>query len=69
MDNGVSGFIYPPGDTDALTRTVETVIRDMSNEARKQMGLKGREKVEKEFSRDIVINAYLKKIAELIAKP
>lgn len=69
VDNGVSGFIYPPGDTDALTRTVETVIRDMSNEARKQMGLKGREKVEKEFSRDIVINAYLKKIAELIAKP
>lgn len=68
VDDRVSGFIYHGGDVDALTRNIETVIRDMPNEARKQMGLKGRQKVEREFSREIVIRAYLEKIAELVVK-
>ena len=36
----------------------------LDNDKRKQMGLRGRQKVEKEFSREIVIQAYLKKIKE-----
>lgn len=65
VDDGISGYIYPGGDVDALVEKTETVIRDLSNEARRQMGLAGRRKVEREFSRRIVIDAYLGKIKEL----
>lgn len=64
VDNGVSGFIYRGGDVDALVKAIEKFVI-MDNEKRKQMGLKGRQKVEKEFSREIVIKAYLEKIKEI----
>ncbi len=64
VDNGVSGFIYSGGDVDALVRAIEQFVA-MENEKRMQMGLKGRQKVEKEFSREVVIKAYLEKIEEL----
>ena len=50
---------------DALVQKIETVVQDMPNNARKQFGLEGRKKVEKEFSREVVIKAYLEKIREL----
>lgn len=64
----VSGFIYHGGDVDQLVQKIETVVRDMPNNARKIMGLEGRKKVESEFSREIVVNAYLEKISELAVK-
>lgn len=68
VNDGVSGFIYPGGDVDALVRTVETMLREVPNEKRKQMGLEGRKKMEAEFSREVVIDAYLSKIAKLVQK-
>lgn len=65
VDNCVSGFIYKGEDVDALVSVIEQFMA-MENEKRKQMGLKGRQKVEKEFSREVVINAYLRKIKEII---
>lgn len=65
VDNGANGFIYKGGDVDALVRAIEKFVV-MANDKRKQMGLKGRQKVEKEFSREVVIKAYLEKIKELI---
>ena len=44
---------------------VERFISDLSNDERKQMGLAGREKMEREFDRKIVIEAYLEKIKGL----
>jgi len=38
----------------------------MPNEERKWMGERGREKVAKEFSRTIVVNAYLEEINRII---
>ena len=66
VNDGVSGFVYHGGDIDALEKIVANIVHDMINELRKQMGLEGRKKVEKEFSRELVINAYLEKIALLI---
>lgn len=65
VNDRISGFIYHGGNVEQLVQKIETVIRDMSNNARRQMGLEGRKKVEAEFSREIVINAYIDKIREL----
>ena len=37
----------------------------LSNEERKQLGINGRKKVEKEFDRNIVINKYLEEIKRI----
>ncbi|MBQ3778371.1 MAG: glycosyltransferase family 4 protein [Fibrobacter sp.] len=66
VDDGVNGFIYHGGNVEQLVKKIETVVNDLPNEARKQMGLKGREKVEKEFSRKKVIDAYLETIINLM---
>lgn len=65
VNDCISGFIYHGGDVDALVQKIETVVHDMPNSARKAMGLDGRKKVEREFSREVVIDAYLGKIKEL----
>lgn len=65
VNDGISGFIYHGGDVDALVEKIETIVKNMPNGARKQMGLEGRKKVEQEFSREVVIKAYLEKIAKL----
>lgn len=65
VNDGISGYIYPGGDVDALVAKIETVVHEMTNDERKTMGLEGRKKIEKEFSREIVIDAYLGKIKEL----
>ena len=65
VNDNISGFIYHGGDVEALLQKIETVVHDMPNTRRRQMGLEGRKKVEREFSREVVIDAYLVKIKEL----
>ena len=62
----VSGFIYHGGDVDQLIEKIEMVVRDLPNSVRKQMGLEGRKLVERQFSRNIVINAYMTEIGEIL---
>ncbi len=66
-DHGSSGFIYPGGNVEALVKTVEQFLA-MPNEARRCMGEKGREKVEHEFSRAIVVASYLETIKNILTK-
>lgn len=66
VNDSISGFIYHGGDVDELVQKIETVVHEMPNDARKHFGLEGRKKVEREFSRQIVIKAYLEKIEELM---
>ena len=66
VNDGVSGYLYHGGNIDELTRKIEIVVNEITNNTRKQMGLCGRKKVEAEFSREIVIDAYLSKIAKLV---
>ena len=68
VDDGVSGYIYHGGNVDELVSKIRLVVSEMSNESRKIMGIKGREKVEREFSREIVIKNYLEKIDQLTKK-
>ena len=66
VNNRISGFIYHGGDVDELVKTIEYVVHDMPNTIREQFGIEGRKKVEKEFSRNIVIKEYLDVINKII---
>ena len=66
VNNGQTGFIYHGGDVKELVEKIESFL-SMSNEERKAMGERGREKVSKEFSRTIVVEAYLEEIARIIS--
>lgn len=59
--NGESGYIYKCGDVNELVEKVE-IFLSLDNMKRTQMGLIGRKHVEENFSREIVIKAYLEKI-------
>ncbi|KPB05742.1 glycosyltransferase family 4 protein [Bacillus sp. CHD6a] len=65
IEDGKSGFVFKVGNAKDLIEKVEMFLR-MSNETRKQMGLAGREKVEREFDRQIVINSYLEELNKVI---
>lgn len=66
VEDGVTGFRYHGGDVDALTERIKAFL-SLPNEERKRMGERGREKVKNEFSREVVIQAYLEKIDQLTA--
>lgn len=61
VDDGITGYIYPKGEADALIERVINVI-NLSDEEKAKMGKAGREKMEREFDRKIVTNKYLKEI-------
>ena len=61
VDDGITGYIYPKGEADALIERVIKVI-NLSDEDKAKMGKAGREKMEREFDRKIVTNKYLKEI-------
>ena len=65
--DGVNGFIVRPQDSDDLIAKMEHFIC-LDNEQRKSMGLAGRDKVEKDFDRRIVVNKYLTAVEEAIKK-
>ena len=64
IDN-VSGYMYHGGDVDALCEKIERFIT-LSNEEKKAMGIAGRHHIEKNFSRERVIEAYLETIKKLV---
>lgn len=61
VDDGVNGFVVKQRDSRDLIEKVEKFLALSWNE-RREMGLNGRAKVEREFDRQIVINKYLKEI-------
>ena len=61
IDDGINGFVVKQRDTRDLIEKIEKFL-ELSREQRKAMGLAGREKVEREFDRQIVVEAYLKEI-------
>ena len=66
VDEGINGYIYHCGDIDDLEKIVEKIVKDTPNDVRRSMGLKGREKVEREFDREFVIEAYINKISGIV---
>ncbi len=62
--DGETGLLYHGGDVDALCNQIRKFLA-LPNAERKSMGEKGREYIKSNFSREIVINAYLEKINSL----
>ena len=57
VDDGINGFIVKQKDNKDLIEKVEKFL-SLRYEEKKQMGLASRKKVEKEFDRQIVLDAY-----------
>lgn len=64
VENGKNGYVVKPKDVDDLVEKIERFLT-LPYERKKLMGIEGRKKVEREFDRQIVVNAYLKEINEL----
>lgn len=64
IDDGVNGFIVRQCDSKDLIEKIEKFIALPHNQ-KKQMGLAGRAKVERNFDRQIVVDAYLYLLREL----
>lgn len=62
VDDGVNGFVVREKDSADLVEKIETFL-SLPWERRRDMGLAGRAKVEKEFDRQIVVKKYLDELA------
>ena len=65
VDDGVNGYLCKEKDADSLAKQMKKMIH-LSEEARKEMGRKGREKVMREFDESVVIEKYLETIATIL---
>lgn len=61
IDDEVTGYLFQAGNAEDLIDKVEKFL-GLDYEDKKQMGLAGRKKVEREFDRQIVIETYLKEV-------
>lgn len=65
IDHSINGFLVNVGDDISLYNAIETFIK-IDYAKKKEMGLKGRELVEKRFDRNLVINEYIKQIQNIV---
>lgn len=65
IDGGITGFLFEVRDSISLAKTIIKFI-NLEQEERTVMGIHGRNKMEKEFDRNIVINAYVEKIRKIV---
>ncbi|ANU17913.1 glycosyltransferase family 1 protein [Planococcus maritimus] len=61
IEEGVNGYTFKKKNTQSLVNKIEQFI-NLSYAEKKEMGNKSRMKMEKKFSRDVVVNAYMKEI-------
>jgi len=64
VDEGFNGYTVPVNSTSSLTLAMDKFI-SLSNSEREKMGVAGRMKVELNYSRQIVVDAYLRDIKEI----
>lgn len=64
FEDGVSGMAFEPRNAEDLTDKLIKFI-ELPYEKKKAMGIAGRRKVEKEFDRNIVIDAYMEEINKI----
>lgn len=67
VDDGVSGYIVKARDVDDLVEKIEKFIL-LPHALKRQMGLNGRLKMEREFDRNIVVDAYVEEINRILHK-
>lgn len=61
VTDGVTGYLVKERDSVDLIEKMEKFI-GLSNIERRDMGLRGRDRIEREFDRNIVVDAYLREI-------
>lgn len=61
IEDGVTGYLFETGSAKDLSDKVKMFL-ELDNKNKKFMGILGREKVKKEFDRQIVIDNYLKEV-------
>ena len=66
-EEGVTGARFAPRDSGSLAKAMER-IAEASPETLRRYGWNAREKVEREFSEEAVVQAYLKVIGELVGR-
>jgi len=64
VEDGKNGFLVEAKNVDNLVEVIERFLH-LSYNQKKQMGVNARSKVENEFDRQIVVDAYLKEIASI----
>ena len=64
VDDEVSGFLIKERDSKDLVDKIKKFL-SLSIEERAQMGLAGRKKMEREFDRQIVVDAYMKELSSI----
>ena len=64
LDDGVTGFLVPVNDEEAVIAATEKLLR-MTNEERRAMGQRGSEKIRREFDRKLVVEAYWEEIQRI----
>jgi len=65
VDDGKSGYIIPVKDQDALVSALERFL-SLNWEQKRDMGLAGRAKIEREFDRQFVVKAYIEEIEKIL---
>lgn len=65
IEEGVSGYTFEVGNVDALSEKVERFI-NLTHEEKVSMGKAARNKMEKEFDRNLVTNIYLEEINKIL---
>lgn len=63
VENGETGYLVRPNDTKDLVEKIEMFLK-LTNDERALMGQKGRRKMEREFDRQIVVDAYMEVVKE-----
>lgn len=67
VDEDVSGFLFPEKDRVALFACIDRFL-GLSIDERRKMGKAARAKVEREFDRRIVVDAYLEEIGKAVIR-
>ena len=64
VDDGVSGYVYQAGSIFQLCKCIERFIA-LSPDEKKKMGAAGRQKVENNYDRSIIVDEYMKVIGAI----
>ena len=65
VEDGVNGYLFEPKNTQKLIEKIEQFLK-LSSSEREKLGRAGRQKVEENFDRNIVIKAYLETIDKIL---
>ncbi len=62
VDDGITGYLFNERDRNGLLSSIDKFLK-LDTKQRIRMGRNGRNKMEREFDRQIVVNAYIDEIS------